>query len=92
MRDGRVVPADLIVLATGFKGHEHMVQKFFGPEVATRVGPIWGIDAEKQELCNMWTRTGQPGLWFTGGAFSMCRAYSKYLALQIQAAELGLTS
>lgn len=92
MRDGRVVPADLIVLATGFKGHEHMVQKFFGPEVATRVGPIWGIDAEKQELCNMWTRTGQPGLWFTGGAFSMCRAYSKYLALQIQAAELGLTT
>ena len=92
MRDGRSVPADLVVLATGFKGHEHMVQKFFGPEVAARVGPIWGIDPDKQELCNMWTRTGQPGLWFTGGAFSMCRAYSKYLALQIQAAELGLTS
>jgi hypothetical protein len=38
----------------------------------------------------MWSRTAQPGLWFTGGAFSQCRAYSKYLALQIKATELGL--
>ena len=38
----------------------------------------------------MWTRTGQPGLWFTAGAFSQCRIYSKYLALQIKAVELGL--
>ncbi|PPK42609.1 hypothetical protein B0G57_118150, partial [Trinickia symbiotica] len=42
------------------------------------------------ELRNMWTRTDQPGLWFTGGAFSQCRIYSKYLALQIKATELGL--
>ena len=38
----------------------------------------------------MWIRTAQPGLYFTGGAFSQCRAYSKYLALQIQAQELGI--
>jgi len=38
----------------------------------------------------MWSRTGQPGLWFTGGPFSACRAYSKYLALQIKAIELGM--
>ena len=34
-------------------------------------------------MANMWTRTGQPGLWFTAGAFSQCRIYGKFLALQI---------
>ena len=28
----------------------------------------------------MWTRTPQPGLWFTGGAFSQARIYSRYIA------------
>jgi hypothetical protein len=37
----------------------------------------------------MWTRTPQPGLWFTGGAFSQCRIYSRYIALQIDAIEAG---
>ena len=33
------------------------------------------------------TRTGQPGLWFTAGAFSQCRIYGKFLALQIAIGE-----
>ena len=37
----------------------------------------------------MWTRTGQPGLWFTGGAFSQARIYSRFIALQIDAIERG---
>jgi len=92
MKDGRLVPADLLVLATGFEGHGRTVQQFFGEDVARRVGQVWGFHPEKQELANMWTRTPQQGLWFTGGAFSLCRAYSRYLALQIQAAELGLVN
>jgi len=58
--------------------------------VADRVGPIWGIDEGNQELRNMWTRTGQPGLWFIAGSFAQCRIYSKYLALQVKAAVEGL--
>ncbi len=38
----------------------------------------------------MWTPTGQRGLWFTGGSFSQCRMYSRYIAVQVKAAELGL--
>ena len=34
--------------------------------------------------------TTQAGLWFTGGSFAQCRMYSKYLALQIKAHDLGL--
>jgi len=86
----RLLPdADLVVLATGYKGQEELVRRLFGPEIAARVGPIWGF-GEGQELRNMFTRTPQPGLWFIAGSFAQCRIYSKYLALQIQARELGL--
>ena len=81
--------ADLIVLATGYKGQEHLVRKLFGEEVAGRVGPIWGFGKE-QELRNMYMRTPQPGLYFIAGSLAQCRINSKYLALQIKAIEEGL--
>lgn len=89
LADGSTLRADLVVLATGYKGQDHIVGSLFGPEVAGRVGPIWGFDADSQELRNMWTRTRQPGLWFTGGSFSQCRIYSRFIALQIDAVEEG---
>jgi cation diffusion facilitator CzcD-associated flavoprotein CzcO len=89
MRNGDTLAADLIVLATGYKGQEHLVRKLFGAAVAERVGPIWGFGGE-QELRNMFTRTAQPGLWFIAGSLAQCRIYSRYLALQIKACEAGL--
>jgi putative flavoprotein involved in K+ transport len=77
------------VLATGWKGQEHLVRKLFGDDVAARVGPVWGF-GDGQELRNMFTRTAQPGLWFIAGSFAQSRIYSKYLALQIKASEAGL--
>ncbi len=90
LRNGEVVPADLVVLATGYKGQEVLVRQLFGETVAERVGPIWGFDPQLQELRNMWVRTGQPGLWFIAGSFAQCRIYSKFLAFQIKAIEEGL--
>jgi len=81
--------ADLVVLATGWKGQEHLVARLFGAGMAARVGPIWGF-GEGQELRNMFQRTPQPGLWFIAGSFAQCRIYSKYLALQIKATEAGI--
>ena len=89
MRTGETLAADLIVLATGYKGQEYLVRKLFGDDVATRVGPIWGF-GDEQELRNMFTHTAQPGLWFIAGSFAQCRIYSKYLGLQIKACEVGL--
>jgi cation diffusion facilitator CzcD-associated flavoprotein CzcO len=89
MKSGETLAADLIVLATGYKGQQHLVRKLFGDEVAGRVGPIWGF-GEGQELRNMYTRTAQPGLWFIAGSLAQCRINSKYLALQIKAIEEGL--
>jgi len=89
MKNGERLDADLIVLATGYKPQEHLVRKLFGEEIAARVGPIWGFGAG-QELRNMYTRTGQPGLWFIAGSLAQCRINSKYLALQIKACQEGM--
>src|SRR6201995_3894376 len=89
MKRGELLPADLVVLATGYKGQQHLVRKLFGEAVADRVGPIWDF-GENQELRNMYTRTAQPGLWFIAGSLAQSRINSKYLALQIKAVEVGL--
>ena len=54
MRNGELIPADLVVLSTGYKTQDHLVRKLFGDAVAARVGPIWGFD-EGQELRNTYT-------------------------------------
>jgi putative flavoprotein involved in K+ transport len=91
MHGGDTIPADLIVLATGYQPQGHLVRKLFGDEIADRIGPIWGF-GEEDELRNMFTRTPQPGLWFIAGSFAQCRIYSKYMALQIRALEADLLS
>jgi putative flavoprotein involved in K+ transport len=89
MKDGTTVAADLVVLATGYKRQEELVRKLFGEAIEKRVGTIWGF-GEEQELRNMYTRTGQPGLWLIAGGLAQCRIGSKHLALQIKAIEEGL--
>ena len=89
LRDGNILPADLLVLATGYKNQQDTVRAYLGDAVADRVGPVWGFD-DGGELRNMWRRTAQPGLWFTAGSLAQCRIFSRYLALQIKALEEGL--
>lgn len=89
MKDGTAVPADLIVLSTGYKPQEYLVRKLFGEAIADRVGPVWGF-GDGLELRNMYARTGQPGLWFIAGSLAQCRINSKFLALQIKAIEEGI--
>ena len=91
LRDGRVMPADLLVLATGYKNQQEVVRLCLGDATADRVGPVWDFD-EGGELRNMWRQTAQPGLWFTAGSLAQCRIYSRYLAIQIKAREESLLS
>ncbi|MDE0811807.1 MAG: NAD(P)/FAD-dependent oxidoreductase, partial [Alphaproteobacteria bacterium] len=86
LSSGELAPADLVVLATGYMGQDYLVRRLFGDATAGRVGKVWGLNPDTNELRNMWTPTGQPGLWFTAGSLSQCRIYSKYLAMQIQQA------
>jgi cation diffusion facilitator CzcD-associated flavoprotein CzcO len=89
MKDGTILPADLIVLSTGYKPQDYLVRKLFGDGIADRVGPIWGF-GDGFELRNMYARTKQPGLWFIAGSLAQCRINSRYLALQIKAIEEGI--
>jgi len=89
LKDGSIEPADLIVLATGYYTQTELVRRVLGEGVAQRVGPIWGW-GEDGEMCNMWKRTPQPGLWFMAGSLAQCRIYAKFMALQIKAAEEGI--
>jgi putative flavoprotein involved in K+ transport len=88
LKDGTVRPADLLVLATGYHTQQEMVRRLLGDAIADHVGQVWGIGPDG-EMANMWKRTPQPGLWFMGGGLTQSRIYSKYMALQIKAIELG---
>ncbi len=89
MHDGSTVPADLIVLATGYYPQEELVRRSLGEEMLESIGQVWGL-GEDGELNNMFRRTPQEGLWFIAGGLAQVRINSKYLALQIKASELGL--
>jgi len=89
LRDGNTVPADLVILATGYYTQQELVRRLLGDAVADRVGEVWGI-GDDGEMANLWKRTAQDGLWFIAGSLVQCRTYSKYLALQIKAHEEGI--
>jgi putative flavoprotein involved in K+ transport len=88
LKDGSTVPADLIVLSTGYYPQVELVRRALGEAMVERIGPVWGFGPDG-ELNNMYKRTPQQGLWFIAGGLAPCRIYSKYLALQIKAMELG---
>jgi len=89
LKDGTLVPADVIVLATGYYPQGELVRRALGQDMADKIGPIWGEDADG-ELANMFKRTPQEGVWFIAGSLTQARVYSKYMALQIKALEEGL--
>ena len=89
LRDDRVLPAELLVMATGYHNQQEVVRRSLGDAVADRIGRVWGVDTDG-ELRNLWRPTPQPGLWFIAGSLAQCRIYSRFLALQIKAREAGL--
>ena len=92
LTDGSALPADLVVFATGYGNMSQWAAKLISPEVAERVGPVWGVGSNTKgdpgpwegELRNMWKPTKQPNLWFHGGNLMQSRHYSLYLALQLK--------
>lgn len=89
MADGSVAPADVVVLATGFRNMQENIRGMFGDDVAEKVGKVWGFD-ETYQMRAMWRRTGQDGLWITGGALLDSRLFSRFMTLEIKADLEGL--
>jgi putative flavoprotein involved in K+ transport len=100
LTNGVVLPAELIVYATGYGSMNGWAARLISQEVADRVGKCWGLGSEttkdpgpwEGELRNMWKPTQQPSLWFHGGNLHQSRHYSLYLALQIKARQAGLAT
>ena len=87
--DGSIVPCDVLVLATGFQKMQENIRAMFGDVVAEKVGKVWGFD-EDYQMRAMWRRTGQEGLWITGGSLLDSRIFSRFMTLEIKAALEGL--
>ena len=98
LADGTRLPADLVVLATGFGSMNGWAADLISQEVADKVGKVWGLGSEttkdpgpwEGEQRNMWKPTQQENLWFHGGNLHQSRHYSLYLALQLKARLEGL--
>jgi putative flavoprotein involved in K+ transport len=98
LADGTVLPADVVVYATGFGSMNGWAADLIGQDVADKVGRVWGLGSEttkdpgpwEGEQRNMWKPTQQENLWFHGGNLHQSRHYSLYLALQLKARHAGI--
>lgn len=98
LSDGTELPADLIVYATGYGSMNGWLADLISPEVADKVGKVWGLGSDtpkdpgpwEGELRNMWKPTQVPSLWFHGGNLHQSRHYSQFLSLQLKARYEGL--
>jgi len=98
LTDGSELPADLIVLATGYGSMNGWAAELISQDVADKVGKCWGLGSDttkdpgpwEGEQRNMWKPTRQDHLWFHGGNLHQSRHYSLYLALQLKARLEGI--
>ncbi len=78
--------------------HERLGRRSRQPEMADRVGKVWGLGSNttkdpgpwEGEQRNMWKPTQQEGLWFHGGNLHQSRHYSQFLSLQLKARYEGI--
>jgi putative flavoprotein involved in K+ transport len=93
LKDGTVLPAELVVYATGYGSMNGWAADLISKEVADKVGKVWGLGSDtpkdpgpwEGEQRNMWKPTQQEALWFHGGNLHQSRHYSQYLSLQLKA-------
>ncbi|MCW3015624.1 MAG: putative flavin-containing monooxygenase [Solirubrobacterales bacterium] len=98
LADGTALEADLVVYATGYGSMNGWVADLISPEVADKVGKVWGLGSAtakdpgpwEGEQRNMWKPTQQEALWFHGGNLHQSRHYSLFLALQLKARAAGI--
>jgi putative flavoprotein involved in K+ transport len=98
LEDGTVLPADVVVYATGYGSMNGWAADLIDQETADKVGKVWGLGSDttkdpgpwEGEQRNMWKPTQQEALWFHGGNLHQSRHYSLYLALQLKARAEGI--
>ncbi|KUL88290.1 hypothetical protein ZTR_04947 [Talaromyces verruculosus] len=84
LNGGREKEFDLVIFATGFSNMIDSIKATLGENVASRCGPIWGID-EEGEYRTAFRETGVPNMWIMVGFLPLTRYASKLLALRLKA-------
>jgi putative flavoprotein involved in K+ transport len=98
LTDGTELEADLIVYATGYGSMNQWLADLISPEMADRLGKVWGLGSDtpkdpgpwEGELRNMWKPTHVPHLWVQGGNLHQNRHYSQFMGLQLKARYEGI--
>ena len=98
LTDGTELPADVLVYATGYGSMNQWLAELISPDVANRLGKVWGLGSDtpkdpgpwEGELRNMWKPTQVPHLWVHGGNLHQSRHYSQFLSLQLKARLAGI--
>jgi len=98
LSDGTELEADLIVYATGYGSMNQWLADLITPEVADKLGKVWGLGSDtpkdpgpwEGELRNMWKPTQVPHLWVQGGNLHQNRHYSQFMGLQLKARYDGI--
>lgn len=98
LTDGREIPADVIVYATGYGSMNGWIADLIDQKTADKVGKVWGLGSNtpkdpgpwEGEQRNMWKPTQQEALWMHGGNLHQSRHYSQFLSLQLKARYEGI--
>ncbi|KAK7225433.1 hypothetical protein V2G26_013436 [Clonostachys chloroleuca] len=90
LNGGRERDFDLVVFATGFTNTIESIRGILGEEIASKVGPIWGID-EEGEVKTAFRESGVKNLWITVGFLPLTRYVSKLIALRLKALKEGIS-
>jgi len=100
LSDGTELPADVLVYATGYGSMNEWISDIVSPEVADRLGKVWGLGSDTKkdpgpwegELRNLWKPTNVPQLWCHGGNMHQSRYFSLGLSLQLKARYEGIST
>lgn len=87
-KDGSSMQPDLVIFCTGYTGFKESVIETLGEEYGEMLTKIWGLDCEG-EINGLYRDCGVPNMYFMSGALPINRPYSKTVALQIVAQQLG---
>ncbi|KAF9534508.1 hypothetical protein CPB83DRAFT_844342 [Crepidotus variabilis] len=87
--DGQELPADVVVFCTGLSNVKETLREIFGEDVANSAPQIWGLNKEGEKM-GVFKEIGYKGLYVMMGDLSVSRFYSKHVAFQIKATEVGL--
>jgi putative flavoprotein involved in K+ transport len=89
LKSGEVLPFDAVILATGYEDPQVGIERYFGKDIADRVGKVVGFDPGG-EFCVSSKPLPQEALWIMYGGIAHARWYAPLLAMQIGAELKGV--